>query len=198
MQPSQLIHGLDARLPGSLLVVILLSLVGLVGLAGCGSTGEPERKVTGEESTSDTARPSLGEATALEGAWSTDATTVEDMVETLRAAGLGKSVRGFRQNAPISGAPTVLTLEIGDEWNLTGKPQGGQPAEIDYDAGYSVSGDEVVVIHSEGSNTFRWSVSGDVLQLTWLETTFEGGYAGVPEEAYQRALYMTADFRRKS
>jgi hypothetical protein len=60
-----------------------------------------------------------------------------------------------------------------------------------------VEGDEVVVNHSDGSNTFRWSVNGDVLMLTWLETTFASD-TGVPEEAFQRALYMTAEFRRTS
>jgi hypothetical protein len=32
---------------------------------------------------------------------------------------------------------------------------------------------------------------------TWLETTYPG-FKGIPEEVFQRALYMTADFRQTS
>jgi hypothetical protein len=34
------------------------------------------------------------------------------------------------------------------------------------------------------------------LLLEWLETTY-GGYKGIPEEVFQRALYMTSEFGRQ-
>ena len=57
-----------------------------------------------------------------------------------------------------------------------------------------MDGDTVVVSHGADSNTYRWSVEGGVLELTWLETTYPP-YKGIPEEVFQRALYETADFR---
>jgi hypothetical protein len=58
-----------------------------------------------------------------------------------------------------------------------------------------VDGDTVVVSHEGDSNTYRWAVDGEALKLTWLETTY-GRNKGIPEQVFQRALYMTADFRR--
>ena len=68
-----------------------------------------------------------------------------------------RHVAKFEQNAPISDAPTSLILEIRGDWDLSGQTQGGKATNIDYDAEYEVEGDEVVVIHSEGSNGRRSS-----------------------------------------
>lgn len=175
---------------------IAFVLVGLViALAGCGSGDESETKGSAAESSPTTTASNSAGASALEGTWETDPISVADMEDTLREAGLGEHVAEFEQNAPISEVPTALILVVGDDWDLYGKGKGEPRKKIDYDAEYEVEGDEVVVVHSEGSNTFRWSVNGDVLKLTWLETTF-GGSTGVPEEAFQRAIYMTAEFRR--
>ena len=176
---------------------ITVALIGLViALAGCGSDDESETTGSAAESSPTTTASHAEEASALKGTWETDPITIADMEETLREAGLGEHVAKFEQNAPISDASTSLILEIKGDWDLSGQTQGGDAKDIDYDAKYKVEGDEVVVIHSEGSNTFRWSVNGDVLKLTWLETTFGKGVP--PEEAFQRALYMTADFHRTS
>jgi hypothetical protein len=56
-----------------------------------------------------------------------------------------------------------------------------------------VDGDEVVVTHSNGSNTFRWEIEGDTLTLEHVATTMPP-YEGIPDPVFQRALYMTADF----
>ena len=131
------------------------------------------------------------------GTWRTDPITVADMVKTLRKAGLADSIPGFKRNAPVSDAPTELVLEIGDDgtWDLHGQPEGGSREEIDYDAQYQVQGDTVVVSHEGESNTHRWSVSDDVLSLSWIKTTY-GPHKGIPEEVFQRALYETAEFHR--
>ena len=173
-------------------------VVGLViALAGCGSDDESETRGSAAESSPTTTASTSADASALEGTWETDPIRVADMEDTLREAGIGEHIAEFKQNAPISEVPTVLILDIGDEWDLYGHGQGESRKEIDYNAKYVVEGNEVVVNHSQGSNTFRWSVNGDVLKLTWLETTFPSD-TGVPEEAFQRALYMTAEFRRTS
>src|SRR5687768_167017 len=166
---------------------IALVLVGLViALAGCGSDDESEPTGSAAESSLATTASNSAAASALEGTWETEPISVADMEDTLRAAGLGEHIAEFEQNAPISEVPTALILDVGDDWDLYGHGQGESRKEIDYDAEYVVEGDEVVVNHSEGSNTFRWSVKGDVLKLTWLETTF-GSDTEVPEEAFQRA-----------
>jgi hypothetical protein len=169
----------------------------LIALAGCGSDDESEPTGSAIESSPTTTASTSADASPLEGTWETDPIHVADMEVTLREAGLGEHIAEFEQNAPISGVPTALILDVGDEWDLYGHGQGESRKEIDYNAEYVVEGNEVVVNHSEGSNTFRWSVNGDVLKLTWLETTFASD-TGVPEEAFQRALYMTAEFRRTS
>jgi hypothetical protein len=118
------------------------------------------------------------------------------MTRTLREQGLGEWVARFEQNAPISGTPTALVLETRDgDWDLYGQPRGGQREEIDYDAQFEVDGNKVVVSHEGDSNTYRWAVEGEALKLTWLDTTY-GRNRGIPEQVFQRALYMTADFRR--
>lgn len=92
----------------------------------------------------------------------------------------------------------MLILEIEEgTWNLYGKSKGAPREEFDYDADYELDGSTVVVSHEGESNTFRWSVEADILRLTWLDTSY-GGYKGIPEEVFQRALYMTEEFKRQS
>jgi hypothetical protein len=52
-----------------------------------------------------------------------------------------------------------------------------------------------VVSHEGDSNAYRWSVDGEYLTLTWQKTTYPP-YGAIPEEVFQRALYMTARFKR--
>jgi hypothetical protein len=164
-------------------------------IAACGDdggNGDAEENGGAEEISAAAPDP-----TELEGTWSTEPVTAADLAETVRAAGLGEHVDAFLQNAPISDSPTSLVLKVGGGWDLSGQV-GERPREpIDYDADYYTEGDTVVVRHGDGNtNTLRWSVNGDVLELTWLEGTHPA-FQGIPDEAYQRALYMTADFRRQ-
>jgi hypothetical protein len=164
-------------------------------LGGCGSS-DNESETTPPAPKSTETRSASETAAALEGTWRTDPLTVANMKETLREARLARSIGGFKRNAPISDAPTALVLDIHDgRWDLYGQPEGGAREEIDYDAQYEVDGETVVVSHEGDSNTYRWSVNDDVLSLTWLKTTYEP-YEGIPEEVFQRALYMTEDFHR--
>lgn len=119
------------------------------------------------------------------------------MKQTLRESGLGKWVDRFERVAPIS-EKTSLVLQLNDgRWDLYGEPDGGPRQEIDFDAEFVVTGNRLEVSHENDSNTYRWSVEGDVLRLTWLETTYPD-FKGIPEEVFQRALYMTEDFVRES
>ena len=161
--------------------IILIALASL--LAGCGADSEK----SAEKSSS----PS---APALEGTWRTEPITLDDAETTLRKHGLGKYIKKFRTDPPFEGE-TVLILDVKDEWDLYGESDGGPRSEIDYDADYLVKGDTVKVTHSTGSTTHRWSVDGDRLTLEWDSTT-QPSYNGVPDEVYQRALYMTSEFTR--
>ena len=171
-------------------------LVGFaIVLGGCGSSNDESETTT--PAVDSTATTSAGEkAGALQGTWRTDPITAAGMAKTLRQEGLAESIRGFKRNAPISDAPTELILEIGEgTWDLYGQPEAGAREEIDYDAQYEVEGDTVVVSHEGDSNTYRWSVSDNVLSLSWIRTTY-APHKGIPEEVFQRALYMSADFHR--
>lgn len=163
--------------------IILIALASVV-LAACGSDGE---KSADERSSAPT-------ASALEGTWRTEPISLTDAEATLRKHGLGKWVEKFKTDPPFEG-DTVLILEVKDEWDLYGESDGGPRAEIDYDAEYRIDGDTVEVTHSTGSTKHRWSVDGDRLTLEWLSTT-QPPYNGVPDEVYQRALYMTSEFTK--
>ena len=72
----------------------------------------------------------------------------------------------------------------------------GQREPIDYDAEYEIDGDTVTFHHSDGSNTHRWTVDGDTLSLEFVKGTMPP-YEGIPDEVFQRALYMTETFTRQ-
>jgi hypothetical protein len=147
----------------------------------------------------------------LGGVWRTDPITVDDMSRTLRKHGLAKWIRRFEQQAPIGKTPTPLSLEIDTrvafyplDWYLFAEPKTAPKRLIDYrmqDEGptggiqYEQDGDQVVVSHEGDFNAYRWSIDGDNLTLTWEKTTYPR-QAGIPEEVFQRALYMTATFKR--
>ena len=166
-------------------------------LVGCGSD-DPEGSSGKPESPTSPAPTSTPTAAAeLEGSWQAGPISLEESEATLRRHGLARYVEDYRKNAPFSG-DTLLTLTIEDgAWDLYGESGGGQPEPIDYDAEYEIDGDTVVFHHSDGSNTYRWSVDGDNLMLEFVDSTLPG-YKGIPDEVFQRALYMTAAFTRQS
>jgi len=170
-------------------------------LVGCGSDDStaattPDDPVsTSASSTAPTATEAPA-ASALEGTWRTGSISPQDAEATLRREGFSRFVKDYRANAPFS-TDTVLILSIeGGQWNLYGESQ-GKPAEpIDYDAEYETDGDTVVFHHSAGSNTYQWTVEGDELRLEFVKSTMPP-YEGVPEEVFQRALYMTQAFTKR-
>jgi hypothetical protein len=146
----------------------------------------------------------------LAGVWRTDQITVDDMSRTLRDHGLARWIGRFAKLAPIGKTPTALTLEIDTrdysyprDWHLF--TERSRKTMIDYrmqdvSAGgrglqYEQDGDRVVASYDGDFNIYRWSVDGNYLTLTWQKTTYPP-HMGIPEEVFQRALYMTAKFKR--
>jgi len=171
-------------------------------LVGCGSEGSTPATASSDDaaSTSSTSEvPTTSEAPAvspLEGNWRAGPISLEETEATVRRHGLGRWVKDYRENAPFFG-DTVLTLTIKDgAWDLYGTSGGGQPVPIDYDAEYETDGDTVVFHHSNGSNTYRWQVDHSTLTLHFVQSTMPG-YRGIPDEVFQRALYMTEAFTRQ-
>ena len=157
-------------------------------LVGCG-TDDPVSTAT--TTTSQAPAPS-----ALEGTWQAGPISLKETEATIRRHGLGKWVKDYRKYPPFSGDTVlILTIENG-AWDLYGASDGGQPEPIDYDAEYEIDGDTVVFQHSNGSNTYRWEVADDILQLQFVRSTLPG-YLGIPDEVFQRALYMTEAFTRQ-
>jgi hypothetical protein len=168
----------------------------VVAIAGCGSDGTESTTEQTPQAEGSPADSATDEGSALEGTWVTDPLSKSDAEKTLRENDLAKWIAQFRPLSPIAD-DTVLVLEIGDQWDLYREVKGGPREEVDYNAEYSVENNKVEVVHSAGSNTFRWSVEGDVLSFVWLKTTIPPS-EGVPEEVFQRALYMTTAFERQS
>jgi hypothetical protein len=135
------------------------------------------------------------------------------MSRTLRDHGLVKWVRRFAKQAPIGKTPTALVLEIDTrdyvepfDWRLYAEPAAdSRKTLIDHrlqveavggrGPRYQQDGDQLVVSHEGDSNAYRWSLDGEYLTLTWQKTTYPP-YMGIPEEVFQRTLYMTAKFKR--
>lgn len=91
----------------------------------------------------------------------------------------------------------MLILQVkGRKWDLYGKSAGEAREKLDYDAEHLVRGNNKVdVIHQSGATTFAWSLDADTLTLQWLTST-QPPYKGIPDEVFQRALYMTDEFTR--
>ena len=184
------------QLRAGVVSVVLLAAAAL--LVGCGADDtaatESPADTSNLASTSTSEAPPV--ASPLEGTWRAGPITLEDTEATIRTHGLGRYVKAYRENAPFFG-DTVLSLTIEDgEWDLYGISDGGDPAPIDYDAKYEIDGDTVVFHHSDGSNTYHWQVDHDTLTLHFVKSTLPR-YRGIPDEVFQRALYMTSTFTRQ-
>jgi hypothetical protein len=179
--------------PRTAIVAVGISVL----LASCGSDEVTPSASTRDPQPPASATPSLPETVSeLEGSWQTDPVSQRDAEAALREQGLTKWIEEFRPLSPFD-SDTVLTLVIEDGgWDLYGQPEGRARSEIDYDAEYSVEGNEITVAHADGSRTLRWAVDGDTLTLNSIETTL-GTYRGIPDEVFQVALYMSAEFTKQ-
>ena len=165
-------------------------------LVGCGSEDSTSATASPTDGASSSATPETPAVSPLEGSWQAGPVSLKETEATVRSYGLGRYVEDYRANAPFFG-DTVLTLTIEDgAWDLYGQARGGQPEPIDYNADYEIDGDTVVFHHSDGSNTYRWEVHDDTLRLHFVRSTLPA-YRGIPDEVFQRALYMTEAFNRQ-
>ena len=134
------------------------------------------------------------EAGSPAGTWHTSEISRTDAEATLRRYGLGKWIKRFRHQTPFTEPIALLLVIRRGDWDLYGKPKGKPKFAIDYDAEWWQPGGRTVrKIHGTGVTTFRWSVSSKALTLRWLKTT-EPDVMGIPDEVFQRALYMTRKF----
>lgn len=164
-------------------------------LVGCGSEDPVPAAASPDDRVSASATSEAPAESPLEGTWRTGPISLEDAEATLRRQGFDEWIEKFREVPPFS-TDTVLVLSIeGGQWNLYGESE-GRREPIDYNAEYEIDGDTVTFHHSNGSNTHRWLVDGNTLSLEFVRGTLPP-YEGIPDEVFQRALYMTEAFTRQ-
>ena len=170
-------------------VITTLLAIGVATLAVSGSA-------LARANAKEIAASSIEGSASLAGTWHTGEISQADAEKTLRRYGLAKWIKRFRRETPFTEPIALLLVIRGDDWDLYGKPKGKPRFGIDYDAKWwRPDSRSVRKIHGTGVTTFRWSVSGRALTLRWLETT-EPDVMGIPDEVFQRALYMTRTFSR--
>ena len=127
--------------------------------------------------------------------WHTGVVSPDDARAVLQDAGLQEYIQPFFATW-MPGQTNIFTLRIsGGRWALYVSKDGG-PAVEDDSGAYTITGGTVTIRHSTtGSDTHRWSVNGDMLRLTYASDTF-GPVAGIPEEVFQRVLYMSSSWTR--
>jgi hypothetical protein len=190
------------RRGGSLIGVAALAAICAVLAAGCGSSQSSRSRsgtpaASAAAATGDASTP-IPNASALEGTWRTGSLTVADMTAVLSHAGLQEWIQPFRTKAGLGHANVfLLTIANGvwhEGWSIDGGPF------VDNDDGlYHIVGDTVVITALTGGpvrNTYRWSVQGGTLRLTFVGDT-DGPFKGIPDQAYQRAFYTAAPFQRQ-
>jgi hypothetical protein len=179
---------------------VTTGFIGLLVLAACGGQGtatdQPSADpsvMSAQPSAAASAAPSV--ASALEGVWHTELVTPDDMAAVLQVAGLQEYTQPFLA-AEEPGESNVFTLRVSaGRWVFYWSRDGGLQLEQDSGA-YTIDGDTVTIRHDDqGSDTHRWSVDGDTLTLTYVSDTFPSTQ-GIPEEVYQRVLYMSSPWAR--
>ena len=178
-----------------------IGFIGMLVLAACGDQGGAATDRSSAEPSVVSALPSAAPsaaasvASALEGVWHTKGVTPDDMAAVLQAAGLQEYTQPFLA-AEKPGESNVFTLRVSaGRWVFYWSRDGG--LELEQDSGaYAIDGDTVTIRHGDqGTDTHRWSVQNDMLTLTYVSDTV-GPTQGIPEEVYQRVLYMSSPWTR--
>jgi hypothetical protein len=161
------------------------------------ATAVPTASESAPSPSSEPTTASVAPASALEGTWRTDVIDQRAVEATLERQGLGDWTDEFRSQSPIAaGMKLVLVIEAG-QWDLYGESADGGREPIDYDAEYRIDGDSVSVFHADGTRSLGWSVEDDVLTIESKSTTLSAT-AGIPDEVFQVALYVTETFVRQA
>ena len=165
------------------------ALVVAATLAACGSD-QP-----GQAGPTPAPTPASAPKLAVEVTWATPPFGRTAITSTLTGAGLGAHAARFFE---IDETPNdlVITVRIVDgQW--TAYRAAGSPVQKVNDRGtYAADGTTLLYRpDTGGSNTYRWSVTGNELTLTFVSTT-EPDFEGVPNDVFQRAFYTTVAFHR--
>jgi hypothetical protein len=182
--------------------VAALAAICAVLAAGCGfpqssrsGSGTPAASAAAATGNASTPTPN---ASALEGTWRTGNVTVADMAAVLSHRDCRS---GSSRSAPRA-AWVIRTFSSPSAangiWHQGWSKDGGPFADND-DGSYRIFGDTVVITHGTGapeSTTYRWSVQGGTLRLTFVGDTL-GPSNGIPDQVYQRAFYTAAPFQRQ-
>ena len=181
--------------------VTALAVICAVLAAGCSSSqssrsgsGTPAASAANANGNASTLTPN---GSALEGIWRTGNLTVADMATVLSRARLQKWIQPFRAKAGLGHSNAFLLTIANGIWHEGWSVDGGPYADND-DGSYRISGDTVVITHLTGAQTvtYRWSVQGGMLRLTFVGDTM-GPNKGIPDHVYQRAFYTAAPFQRR-
>ena len=114
----------------------------------------------------------------------------------LSRARLQKWIQPFRAKGGLGHSNVFLLTIAGGNWHQGWSKDGGPFADND-DGTYRIVGDTVVITHRTPENTtYRWSVQGGTLRLTFVGDTVSP-YNGIPDQVYQRAFYTAAPFQRR-
>ena len=154
------------------------------------ATDDPAR--IAEQPTAPVAR-----TTPLEGTWRTPVLATQDLRSALREGGLQRHQAAIETawDGLIGGR---IVLAIHDGHVVAVVRTGGSGLTVD-DQQLEVTGNLVTLRPfppSTWATTYRWTVRGDRLTLTLLRSS-EGATAGVPGEAWQRAIYTSTPFIRQ-
>jgi hypothetical protein len=116
------------------------------------------------------------------------------MTAVLSRAGLQKWIQPFRAEAGLAHSNAFLLTIANGRWHEGWSTDGGPFVDNDEGA-YHIAGDTVFYQPSGPAATYRWSIQGGTLRLTFLRDT--GPDAGIPDEVFQRAFYTAAPFQRQ-
>jgi hypothetical protein len=163
-------------------------------LVGCGSDGrDGQAGPTPAPAPAQSAVPSPG--STVEGTWTTQPFGRTAITATLTAAGLGQHADQFFK---IDQTPDDLVISLrieAGQWTAY-RAAGTKVFRVNDRGTYTVEGGTLLYRpNSGGLNTYRWSVTGDQLTLTFVSTT-EPEYEGIPNDVFQRAFYTTVSFHR--
>jgi hypothetical protein len=163
-------------------------------LAACGSGSPP-----GQAGLTSAAPPPMtagqSPASPVEGTWKTSPFGRAAIANTLTTAGLGAHIeRFFRIDETPDDLVIALRVQAG-QWTAYRASGSGAPTVNDRGI-YTIDGNTLLYRPNAGGlNTYRWSVTGDELTLTFVSTT-EPDYEGIPNDVFQRAFYTTVAFHR--
>ena len=142
-------------------------------------------------------------AQAVEGKWVAGPVPVQRVIDHLAEQGYGEIadqvLEGLRPDEPAIGPDQTIAFRlILLDGQLVGSVSiDGDPAtNVDFQA-FEVRGDQVAFIQQDTTceSVFAWTVIGDRLGLRLLDDPCGDAVGGVPDAAYQTALYTTIPFQ---